>query len=218
MAKDKETIKKEIQKAIEKEKKELVKDKKGGFHAWWLIGLILPPVGLVLYILLFKKRKEDSKSVGTGALISSIFWLILALSFVGGNNNKTNEITENGTNLLKEVDVSLASTEIQSWYNDLSSGKAVVTVIASSTCPHCQNLKPVITASAKKNNYKLYFFEADTLEEDDYLILANSIELDGYEGYVPYIFVVKDKEFKGSHTGEMEDDDLNDFLEQTEVL
>ena len=186
-------------------------------NLWWIVGLLLPPVGLVLFLLWRKNRKEDAKTIGTCSLISAIFWLFLGLSFIPNNSDNSGAIPTIN-NMLKDVDISLAGKEVSSWYKDVSSGDAVVTVIASSTCPHCKNLKPVITASSKKHNYKLYFFEADTLSDDDYLIISNSIDLEGYEGYVPYTFVIKDRDFKGSHTGEMEDEDLVDFLIETEVL
>lgn len=187
-------------------------------NLWWILGLLLPPVGIILYILWRKNKKEEAKSIGTGTLISTVFWLFLGLSLLPNSNEKLKGLNTDVKNVLKEIDVSASGKEVSSWYKDVSSGEAVVTVIASSTCPHCQNLKPIITASSKKYKYKLYFFEADKLKDEDYLIISNSINLDGYEGYVPYTFVVKDKEFKGSNTGEMADSVLKDFLIQTEVI
>lgn len=180
---------------------------------WWILGLILPPVGIVLYFLWKNKRKDDSKSIGTGAIISSVLWLMIGLSFIPAK-----ETSKDNTNVLKEVDVSLAGKEVSEWYKDAANGEVVVTVIASSTCPHCKNLRPVIEASAKKNKYKLYFFEVDLLSEDDYLLITNSINLDGYEGYVPFTFVIKDKKYQGSKTGEMTDELLKQFLIDTNVL
>ena len=190
--------------------------KKNKINLWWLLGLILPPVGIVLYILWRKNNKEKAKSIGTGTLISIIFLIFIGVSLLPNKENNSND--DNSKNILKEMDVSKAGKEVSEWYKDASSGEAVVTVIASSTCPHCQNLKPIITASSKKNKFKLYFFEADKLKDEDYQIISNAIELDGYEGYVPYTFVIKNKEFKGSNTGEMTDSVLKDFLIQTEVL
>jgi thiol-disulfide isomerase/thioredoxin len=182
---------------------------------WWILGLLLPPVGIVLYFVWRKNKKDDAKSIITGTIVSSVIWAIFGLSFLASGKNNDEESVPN---YVQEVDVTQASKEIKNWYTDVSSGASVVTVIASSTCPHCQNLKPIITASSKKNKFKLYFFEADKLKDEDYQIISNAIELDGYEGYVPYTFVIKNKEFKGSNTGEMTDSVLKDFLIQTEVL
>jgi thiol-disulfide isomerase/thioredoxin len=182
---------------------------------WWILGLLLPPVGIVLYFVWRKNKKDDAKSIITGTIVSSVIWAIFGLSFLASGKNNDEESVPN---YVQEVDVTQASKEIKNWYTDVSSGASVVTVIASSTCPHCQALKPIITASAKKENYKLYFFEADKLSEDDYQIIFNAIELDGYEGYVPYTFIIKDKEFKGSNVGEMQEDELKDFLTQAGVI
>lgn len=192
--------------------------KKNKINLWWILGLLLPPVGIVLYILWRKNKKEEAKSIGTGTLISAVFWVFLGLSLLPNNNENLKGVSTDLSNIVKEVNVSKNGKEVSSWYKDVSSGEAVVTVIASSTCPHCQNLKPIITASSKKYKYKLYFFEADQLKDEDYQVITDAIELDGYEGYVPYTFVIKDKVFKGSNTGEMTDSVLKDFLVQTEVL
>ena len=42
-------------------------------NLWWILGLLLPPVGIVLYILWRKNKKEEAKSKGTGTLISTVF-------------------------------------------------------------------------------------------------------------------------------------------------
>lgn len=199
----KKDVKKTVKKEVKSEVKNIRKDTKK-FKAWWLVGLILPPVGLVLFLLWRKKDKEAAKSAGTGALISTLLWMFFGLSFL---------IHTNG-----EPKVEPEIVKVSDWHADYEAGKTIVTVLASSTCPHCQNLKPVITASSEKNGFKLYFFEGDTLNDDDYNVLTSTIELDGYEGYVPYTFVINNKKFMGSHTGEMDDSELTEFLKQTKVL
>ncbi len=203
----KKNVKKEVKKEIKKEEKKVVKFEvkkapKRSFKAWWLVGLLLPPLGLVLYIMWRKNRKDDAKSVGTGALVSALIWLFFGLSFLIHTNGEQ-----------KKGPVTVAE-----WLESYENGEDLVTVVASSTCPHCQNLKPVITESSEKYGYKLFFFEADTLGEEDYNTLTTTIELEGYEGYVPFTFVVSNKKFMGSHTGEMEDEDLTEFLKETKIL
>ncbi len=171
------------------------------FHSWWIVGLILPPLGLVLYLLWKKSKKADAKSVGAGALISAIIWLFIGLSFLVNTNGEP------------KVEVTVAG-----WLADYNEGETLVTVIASSTCPHCQNLKPVITSSSKKHGYKLYFFEADKLSEEDYKTLSTTVELEGYEGYVPYVFAIVNKKFTKSTTGEMTDSELTNFLKEAKVI
>ncbi len=195
-------VKKDTKKVVKTVEKVNNKTKKCNFKSWWLVGLLLPPLGLVLYIMWRKNRKEDAKSVGTGALVSALLWLFFGLSFLIHTNGEK-----------KENPVSVSK-----WLEAYENGEDLVTVLASSTCQHCQKLKPIITASSEKYGYKLYFFEADTLSEDDYNTLTTTIELEDYEGYVPYTFIISNKKFIGSHTGEMEDDALTDFLKETKIL
>lgn len=183
---------------------------------WILLGIVLPPVGIILYFVWKNKRKQDALKAGKTGLTALCIWLFIGMSFIltdKGDNNAQNDSTE-----LKTVDVKLASDTIKNWYNDLNSGAGVVTVIASSTCPHCKNYKPVITEVCEKENIKLYFFESDELSEDDYTILTNSINLKNYEGYVPYTFIVKDRNFVLDHTGEQDETSTRDMLKEAGLL
>ncbi len=183
---------------------------------WILLGIILPPVGIILYFVWKNKRKQDALKAGKAGLAALCVWLFVGMSFIltdNGDNNNKDESTE-----LKTVDVKLASDTIKNWYNDLNSGRGVVTVIASSTCPHCKNYKPIITEVCEKENIKLYFFESDELSEDDYTILTNSINLKNYEGYVPYTFIVKDRNFVLDHTGEQDETATRDMLKEAGLL
>jgi thiol-disulfide isomerase/thioredoxin len=206
----KKVVKKVTEKASETKKD--LKKKKCSFKAWWIIGLLLPPVGILLYFLWKNTRKEDARSVGIISLIFLFVWLFFILSFVINSEVKPQLTTVN------EIDTSLASEKLQTWYNELDNGNTVVTVIASSTCQYCQALKPIITESSNENNFTLYFFEADQLSDEDYTILTSAIDLNDYEGSIPYTFVVKNREFNGSHTGSMEKEELLSFLYETEVL
>lgn len=183
---------------------------------WILLGIVLPPVGIILYFVWKNKRKQDALKAGKAGLTALCIWLFIGMSFIltdKGDNNAQNDSTE-----LQTVDVKLASDTIKNWYNDLNSGAGVVTVIASSTCPHCKNYKPVITEVCEKENIKLYFFESDELSEDDYTILTNSINLKNYEGYVPYTFIVKDRNFVLDHTGEQDETSTRDMLKEAGLL
>lgn len=185
---------------------------KKSIKLWWLLGLILPPVGLILYFLWKNNKKEDAKSIGTASLISLVVWLFVLLSFlITANSVKT-------PNVLKEVDTTASSEIVKNWYKDLSDGNSVVTVLAGSECPYCQNLKPIIEASSQKNGYKLYFFELDLMSETDYDSISNSIVLEGFDGHIPYTFVINNKEFSGGHMGAMSEESLNEFLKHTDIL
>lgn len=183
---------------------------------WTILGLVLPPVGIILYFIWKNKRKDDALKAGKAGLIALCIWAFVGISFILSEGDKGN--TNTGGTELKKVDVSLASDTIKNWYNDLNSGAGVVTVIASSTCPHCKNYKPIITEVCEKENIKLYFFESDELSQDDYTILTNSINLQNYEGYVPYTFIVKDRNFVLDHTGEQDETSTRDMLSKAMLL
>lgn len=204
----KETVKEVVTKPVKKQK--------DLGWLWILLGIVLPPIGIILYFVWKNKRKQDALKAGKAGLAALCVWLFIGMSFIltdDGNTNTKDDSTE-----LKTVDVKLASDVIKNWYNDLNSGAGVVTVIASSTCPHCKNYKPVITEVCEKENIKLYFFESDELSEDDYTILTNSINLKNYEGYVPYTFIVKDRNFVLDYTGEQDETSTRDMLKETGLL
>lgn len=182
-------------------------------YPWWLLGLILPPVGLVLYLIWRKDKKQSAKSAGVGALIAAIIWAFVGLSFLIDTKGETK-----GPNTLQTKNVEDASTIIKEWYNDVSSGDYVVTIIASSTCPHCQAYKPVITELAEKEKFKLYFFEADELEDSDYDVISTSFELTNYEGSVPYTYIVHNKEFVSDTVGYKDEETTRNYLINSGVL
>lgn len=201
---------------VKETKKPLKKNANLGW-LWVLIGLVLPPVGIILYFVWKNKRKEDALKAGKAGLVALCIWAFVGISFILSDGGKNNNQNSGGTEL-KKVDVSLASDTIKNWYNDLNSGAGVVTVIASSTCPHCQNYKPIITEICEKEKIKLYFFESDQLSQDDYTILTNSINLQKYEGYVPYTFIVKDRNFVLDHTGEQDESGTRNMLIKAGLL
>ena len=120
------------------------------------------------------------------------------------NYNNGNGNLDDNTIVKKQIKITGNPTNgmLKSWKDDINSGREVVTVIASSGCPHCKEYKPVITDIANKYNIKLYFFEVDSLVESDKDILTNinSDEFD-YSGSVPYTFVIRNNEYIGDTVG-----------------
>lgn len=210
----KESKEEKVSVAVKEVVKPIKKNKDLGW-LWILLGIVLPPVGIILYFVWKNKRKQDALKTGKAGLAALCVWLFVGMSFILSDNG---EKVDNDSTELKTVDVKLASDTIKNWYNDLNSGVGVVTVIASSTCPHCKNYKPIITDVCDKENIKLYFFESDELSEDDYTILTNSINLKNYEGYVPYTFIVKDRNFVLDHTGEQDETSTREMLTNAGLL
>ena len=48
----------------------------------WILGLLLPPVGLVLYLVWRKTKKEYAKNAGVGALVATCIWAFLGLTLL----------------------------------------------------------------------------------------------------------------------------------------
>lgn len=209
VAKVEETVK------VEKiEVKNIKKESKNLKALWWILGFVLPPVGLILYLMWKNDKKEDAKNVGTGALVATCIWAFIGLSFLLTEEPSSKK----GDNKYKTVDITDCSDRIAKWYTDIINGKTVVTVIASTSCPHCQAYKPVIEDLADKEEFIMYFFESDQLESADYNALTNTFTLEGYQGYVPYTFVASNGEFVGDTTGGMDEAGLVDFLTEHKVL
>ena len=156
-----------------------------------------------------KSTKEDSTDN------KKVLWIVLAcvaaflvLSFIlpanpSKDTNGTVEVTE--------------GPKVSDWVNDSKTGK-VVTVIASSTCPHCQEYRPVIEKLSKENDFKLYFFEADGLSEDDQVTLLSTYELSDYEGSVPFTFIVDSGKVTASTVGYATEDATIEFLQKNKIM
>ena len=117
----------------------------------------------------------------------------------------------NNQNNVEEADVN-------KWLKKAKTGTPIVTVIGSSTCSHCQEYKPVISSLSNKYKFKLFFFEVDTLSEEDKDILYNTYDLEDFDGHIPYTFILKDNKFVTSQTGYANRDSVVDFLKENEII
>lgn len=109
------------------------------------------------------------------------------------------------------------SKTVKDWAEDVKT-KTVVTVIGSTTCPHCQDYKPVIKKLAKENDFLLYFFEMEELSEDEKNVVLGTFELNNFEGGVPFTFIVKDGKVVSDTTGYSTEDSVIKFLKANEII
>ena len=135
------------------------------------------------------------------------------------NKNTDDESGENESNDNNNLNYNVKnlSSKVKDWLDRINSGDNVVTVIASSTCPHCQNYKPIIEKVCKDKNIKLFFFESDELNGDEYTALTETVELENYEGYVPFTFIVKNKKVVEDYTGEQSESDTIEMFEKAGI-
>ena len=106
---------------------------------------------------------------------------------------------------------------VSDWAEDVKE-QTVVTVLASTTCPHCQEYKPVITALAKKHDFKLYFFEMEELSSDEQNVVMTTFDLENYDGGVPFTFIVKNGKVVSDTTGFSTEDDTIKYLKTNELI
>ena len=162
------------------------------------LGILLPPVGIIMYFINRKKDKSLSKILLIGTIIGLIIYLFVALIVF----TKTPE----------------DKRTVNDWHTDVNKGGIVVTVIGASYCSHCQEYKPVIRNLSKKYGFNLYFFESDILGKEDQDILYNTFELPNFEGYVPYTVIIKDGSPLISTTGFANKEATVNFLKENGVI
>ena len=67
------------------EVKEIKKETKKNVNLGWLwvlIGIVLPPVGIILYFIWKNKRKEDALKAGKAGLVALCIWAFIGISFI----------------------------------------------------------------------------------------------------------------------------------------
>jgi len=166
---------------------------------WWILGLICPPIGIILYFVFKKKDKEKSNNLIKGSILGLCVYSLFIL-YLGTHSSDYFNRT------------------VDEWYKDVSSNNTVVTVIGASYCSHCQEYKPYITSLAKKKNINLYFYEIDTMKEADVNKLENSFDLAGYSGSVPFTVIFKDGKALATHEGFESNVMLYDFFKENGIV
>ena len=167
---------------------------------WILLGLLFPYVGIILYFIWKKNKKEISSKLLTSSIIGFCVYSLALLIIFGKVNDNIGEGTAS------------------EWYSDVTSGKEVVTVIGASFCSHCQEYKPIIKQLAGKYKFKLYFFEIDTLPEEDQKIIENTYELTDMTDNVPFTFLVKNNKYVTGTTGFSNKDNTVSYLKKIGVI
>ncbi len=106
---------------------------------------------------------------------------------------------------------------VEQWSKDIKND-VVVTVIGLTTCGHCQEYKPEIISLAKRNGFNLYFFEVDSLSEEDAKILTETYDLSDYKERVPFTFVMDHGKYSSGITGFSNIDDITEFLKENKAI
>ena len=116
--------KKEVKKVVEKVN-EPKANNKVLITLTWILGLLLPPVGLVLYLVWRKTKKEYAKNAGVGALVATCIWAFLGLTLL---------IDTKGKEKVESTDYQIYNADINEWVEATKSDEPVITVIGLTYC------------------------------------------------------------------------------------
>ena len=105
---------------------------------------------------------------------------------------------------------------VTDWYNDTLTDEYIVTVVGSSTCPHCNEYQPVIEEIADEYGFKLYFFKTDKLSEEDYNKLVNAYQFTNE--YIPYTVIIKNGKVIAGVEGFESKDSTIKYLKEHKVI
>ena len=112
----------------------------------------------------------------------------------------------------------LGNKDFSNWVDDTKKEEYVVTVVAQTGCGHCINFKPVMKKVFNKNDFKIYWFEADLMNKERYQTLIGTYELPDYGG-TPYTFITYKGELVDYYSmGEMSKEALEGFLTKNNVI
>lgn len=178
--------------------------KKKEFKNWWIIGLLIPFIGLIFYYSNYKMSKETKSNLLTSTIIGFGIWLFVALSFL---------ISVNGPAKVEPKEYSVGE-----WLVETKKEEPVVTVIGLTTCGHCQSYKPVIEKMAEEYGFKLFFFETDELDSSDATLIETEYELKEFEDLVPFTYIVKKGEVIAENTGYPGEAAIKEFLRTAGVI
>lgn len=142
-----------------------------------------------------KKNKELVTIVGLVVL-----FVVFSLLFKNVDFNKNN-----------------GTSKIDEWYVQTKEHGVVVTVIAQTTCGHCQLFKPIMEEVHEENDFNLFWIEANELNNKDYTTLTKTYDISDYQG-TPYTFITNNGEVVATHSGRMEKEDLVNFLVENGVI
>ena len=165
----------------------------------WIVGLLLPLVGLILIFTVFRKNKDAKSNLLVGVIVGFCLSAFALLAFS----------QRYSPYIVRSVD---------EWYKDVSSGNTVVTVFGASYCSHCKEYKPVLFKIAKKYDLNLYYFQVDTMDQNDFNKLTTSFEIKDYTGSVPFTFVMKKGEYVGYDVGFQDEETTIEFFKNQGLI
>ena len=123
-----------------------------------------------------KKDNEDKKSKIINGFIIGIFVILVVSMLVIVSRNNNNKIG----NHIKEI-------SYNEYKDKIKSDDFTIILLASPTCSHCQDYKPMVNALASENNLTVYYVNVSSqeLKEEEYLEIRESVSAtkEEYDSY-----------------------------------
>lgn len=105
------------------------------------------------------------------------------------------------------------SADLNAWVESVESDEYVITVIGLSYCGHCKEYKPVVTEIASEYSIPFYYFDIDTVTQDEASLISSSYAFTEYEGASPYTAITKNGEVVAQYAqGYMDKETTIQFL------
>lgn len=109
-----------------------------------------------------------------------------------------------------------SNQNVSEWSAAVDGDKYVITVIALSYCSACKEYNPIITALAEEYSIPIYWFEIDTLNQEDATIVSSKYAFTEYEGASPYTVITKKGEVISQYAqGYMNKENTLSFLKNS---
>lgn len=118
----------------------------------------------------------------------------------------------------KDNSSSNVSSNMSEWVSETKEDKYVVTVIGLTYCQYCKNYNPIISSLSSEYDFKLYWFDIDSLSEEDSSTLTTTYSLEQYTGASPYTVITKNGEFVADNVGAMDEESTKTFLKDNGVI
>jgi thiol-disulfide isomerase/thioredoxin len=101
----------------------------------------------------------------------------------------------------KSVSYLIQDATVTEWLADAKGDDYTIVTLAQTTCSHCLNFLPTAKKFSEKYDINFYWFDVDTLSQEDYTTLTE--QFTNFEG-TPYTVVLKSGKIKGEISGEVE--------------
>jgi len=155
-----------------------------------------------------KKTNKFFQKYGALLIIVGLLVVFLIVMLTVGTGSKSNKESTEG-----QV-TSMAASE---WIEQSKGDDVMVTVFAQTTCSYCEQYKPIVTEVIGEEKVDIYWFDLDTLGEDDYNSLVEAYSDLSGQG-TPYTLITQSGKKIGEISGYVEKESLVSKLQEVGAI